>query len=143
MGLRIRKSINLGGGARINLSKSGIGGSFGVKGFRATKMSNGRTRTTASIPGTGISYVKESGKKRKNTSNLTKTNTYEKKDFILRKIKSRQLLYLILTIVFFISVFQAPGAIIFAVFFAYKWNKYRILSSKINCQNSLADSSNL
>jgi len=59
MGLRFRKSINLGGGARLNISKSGIGYSMGTKGFRATKTSRGSIRTTASIPGTGISYVSE------------------------------------------------------------------------------------
>lgn len=37
MGINFRKSINLGGGFRINLSKSGIGYSWGVKGFRVTK----------------------------------------------------------------------------------------------------------
>lgn len=62
MGFRYRKSINLGGGFRINLSKSGIGYSWGVKGYRVTKTARGTTRTTASIPGTGISYVHETGK---------------------------------------------------------------------------------
>lgn len=62
MGMRFRKSINLGGGARLNLSKSGIGASVGGKGFRVTKKAGGGTRTTASIPGTGISYVKDSKK---------------------------------------------------------------------------------
>ena len=60
MGFRFRKSLNLGCGFRINLSKSGIGYSWGSKGFRVTKTATGRTRTTASIPGTGISYVEES-----------------------------------------------------------------------------------
>lgn len=68
MGLRYRKSINLGGGVRINLSKSGVGYSFGGKGYRVTKTAKGTTRRTASIPGTGISYVSETGKK-KNTKN--------------------------------------------------------------------------
>lgn len=63
MGFRFRKSINLGGGARLNLSKSGIGASAGGKGFRVTKKAGGGTRTTASIPGTGISYVKDSKKR--------------------------------------------------------------------------------
>jgi len=63
MGFRYRKSINLGGGFRINLSKSGIGYSWGTKGFRVSKTASGRTRTTYSIPGTGISYVSESGGK--------------------------------------------------------------------------------
>ena len=62
MAFRFRKSINLGGGARLNLSKSGIGASVGGKGFRVTKKAGGGTRTTASIPGTGISYVKDSKK---------------------------------------------------------------------------------
>jgi len=60
----LRILIAVGGGFRINLSKSGIGYSWGVKGYRVTKTANGRTRTTASIPGTGISYVHETGKNR-------------------------------------------------------------------------------
>ena len=62
MGFRFRKSLNL-GPFRINFSKSGVGYSFGGKGFRVTKTATGKTRTTASIPGTGISYVKETGSK--------------------------------------------------------------------------------
>lgn len=60
MGFRFRKSMKLPGGIRINASKSGIGYSYGAKGFRVTKTANGATRTTASIPGTGFSYVEES-----------------------------------------------------------------------------------
>ena len=58
MGIRFRKSKNI-GPFRVTLSKSGISTSVGVKGFRVTKTANGRIRTTASIPGTGISYVKD------------------------------------------------------------------------------------
>lgn len=61
MGLRFRKSFNL-GGFRINLSKSGIGYSFGAKGVRFTKKAGGGTRTTLHIPHTGLSYVKDSKK---------------------------------------------------------------------------------
>lgn len=63
MGFRYRRSIHLGGGFRINISKSGIGYSWGVKGFRVTKTARGTTRKTFSIPGTGISYVQETGKR--------------------------------------------------------------------------------
>ena len=59
MGYRFRKSINLGGGFKINLSKSGIGYSWGIPGIRYTKLANGRERHTYSIPGTGISYVED------------------------------------------------------------------------------------
>ena len=55
MGIRYRKSIRLGGGFRINLSKSGVGYSWGVPGYRITRTARGTTRRTCSIPGTGIS----------------------------------------------------------------------------------------
>lgn len=61
MGWRFRKSINLGLGFRINLSKSGIGYSWGFPGYRTTKLANGGTRQTYSLPGTGISYVEQQG----------------------------------------------------------------------------------
>lgn len=64
MGFRMRKSINLGGGVRLNLSKKGIGYSVGTKGFRVTKKARGGVRTTASIPGTGISFVTDTKKKK-------------------------------------------------------------------------------
>ena len=72
MGFRFRKSINLGFGFRLNLSKSGIGFSWGGKGFRYTKKADGSTRITHSIPGTGISWVEESGKPKKTTAKRQK-----------------------------------------------------------------------
>lgn len=62
MGFRYRKSISM-GPFRVNASKSGLGWSVGVPGARYTKMANGRERVTASIPGTGISWVEESKKR--------------------------------------------------------------------------------
>lgn len=70
MGTRFRKSINLGGGARLNLSKSGVGFSAGVKGARVTKTAKGTTRTTLSIPGTGLSHVTETSAKRPKRSEV-------------------------------------------------------------------------
>ena len=76
MGVRFRKSIKA-GPVRVNLSKSGVGYSVGGKGFRVTKKANGGVRTTTSIPGTGISYVKDYGSgKRRSASNNT-TNSQE------------------------------------------------------------------
>lgn len=74
MGLRYRKSINLGGGFRVNISKSGIGYSWGVKGARITKTARGTTRSTLSIPGTGISYVEETSNKKRKTSGSVSSN---------------------------------------------------------------------
>lgn len=63
MGFRFRKSINLGGGVRLNLSKRGLGVSVGTKGFRISTSSSG-SRMTTSIPGTGLYYEKKLGSKK-------------------------------------------------------------------------------
>lgn len=72
MGFRFRKSFKA-GPFRVNLSKSGVGYSVGTKGFRYTKKAGGGTRTTASIPGTGISYVQESSGRKKNSDSQRRT----------------------------------------------------------------------
>ena len=64
MGLRVHKSIKLGFGFRANISNSGVSLSWGGRGYRKTWKVNGGTRTTYSIPGTGISYVEESRPKK-------------------------------------------------------------------------------
>lgn len=91
MSIRFRKSINLGGGARINISRSGVGGSIGTTGARITKTANGRTRKTLSIAGTGISYVSESGskkEKRKSSNNAAAPATPYKTFSVLLKVAS-------------------------------------------------------
>ena len=55
MGFFFRRSIRF-GPFRINFSKSGIGASVGVRGFRTGVSSTGRRTTRVSIPGTGIGY---------------------------------------------------------------------------------------
>lgn len=54
----------------MNFSKSGIGWSTGFKGFRYTKKANGGTRTTNTISGTGISYVKDYPDKTKSKNSI-------------------------------------------------------------------------
>lgn len=85
MGLRFHKSIKLPFGLRLNLSKSGIGFSFGVKGFRISKSANGKTRKTFSIPGSGISYVKEDGSKKKSKKSSSKSNSTKLKEVYLNE----------------------------------------------------------
>lgn len=58
MGFRFRKSIGLGPGVRLNLSKSGLGVSVGTRGLRYSVNMAGRTFSSAGIPGTGLSYAK-------------------------------------------------------------------------------------
>lgn len=65
MGLNFRKSIKIAPGIRMNISKSGVGFSAGVKGARISVNSKGRVTKTVSIPKTGISYSKSSTIKQK------------------------------------------------------------------------------
>lgn len=76
MGFSFRKSIKLGKGTRLNLSKSGIGLSTGTKGFRVSKGPRG-SRVTAGIPGSGIYYTKSfgTGKKRRSNSSSKESST--------------------------------------------------------------------
>ena len=76
MGLRFRKSITLLPGVKLNLGKTGASLSVGVKGLHASIHTSGKMTTTASLPGTGISYVKT-----KNVKTLAKDlkNSREKK----------------------------------------------------------------
>ena len=68
MGLRFNKRIKIAKGVNLNLSKSGIGVSAGVKGARVGVGPCG-TRVTTSIPGTGISNEWRS-KKSKGSRNI-------------------------------------------------------------------------
>ena len=71
MGFRFRKSVKF-GPFRMNFSKKGIGYSVGGKGFRVTKKAGGGVRKTLSVPGTGISHVTETKKRKSTNSSKTK-----------------------------------------------------------------------
>lgn len=67
MGVRYRKSRSS-GPFRVTVSKSGLHTSVGGKGFRVGVGTNGKVRTTVSIPGTGISYTTTRGGSKSHTS---------------------------------------------------------------------------
>jgi hypothetical protein len=56
MGFRFQRRIKILPGLAINLSKSGVGFSVGGRGFHAGIDAKGRRYTSASLPGTGISW---------------------------------------------------------------------------------------
>jgi Protein of unknown function (DUF4236) len=60
MSWRWRKSFGR-GPLRINLSKGGIGWSFGIPGLRIGRSPSGRPYVSQSIPGTGLSWIKYLG----------------------------------------------------------------------------------
>lgn len=64
MGIRIRKSIKVAPGVRLNVGKKSASVSVGGKGFHTSVSTTGRRTNSVGIPGTGISYVSTSGSKR-------------------------------------------------------------------------------
>ena len=60
MGFRIRKSVKIAPGVRVNLSNKSVGVSVGNKFVRRSVSTSGRTTTTTHIPGTPISHVSTS-----------------------------------------------------------------------------------
>lgn len=124
MGFRFRKSFSLMKGVRINLSKSGLGVSAGVKGARVGVGSKG-AYTSVGVPGTGISsldYIGK-GKKQKHTEHAS---TKAKPNHLLT------LLFLGAIVMFFINPVIAWllfVAWIIAGYFNYKKSK-RLASSK-------------
>ena len=59
MGLRLFRRIKIAPGISLNLSKSGLSASAGVRGARVTLGPRG-VRRTVGVPGTGISYTDSS-----------------------------------------------------------------------------------
>lgn len=142
MGFRFRKSVKM-GPFRLNFSKSGVGWSVGGKGYRYTKKANGGTRTTISAPGTGLSYVHETGGKRKAktsaASSVQKTSHFESfaenlEKYSITMLKIFNVLYLILIVVLFVAgipslIFALPLGLIL-LFIAYIMFKQRKLIKK-------------
>ena len=76
MGLRLFRRIKIAPGITLNLSKSGLSASAGVRGARVTLGPRG-VRRTVGIPGTGISYTENSslsGSSRKRRSSTRPTD---------------------------------------------------------------------
>lgn len=86
MGFRFRKSFKIAPGVRMNVGKKGVGMSFGGKGLRYSVNSSGRRTTSASIPGTGLSYVSTSTQSKRNY----KTNAYQNRSELLRQEKEKE-----------------------------------------------------
>lgn len=55
MGFRFQKRIKIFPGITINISKSGVSTSLGVKGA-TVNLKGGKARTSLGIPGTGLAY---------------------------------------------------------------------------------------
>lgn len=79
MGWRYRKSVTLFPGVRVNFGMKSASLSLGGKGFRTTYSTTGRVTKSFGIPGTGLSYVTTSNRK-KNTSSPSRSRTNTRTD---------------------------------------------------------------
>ena len=82
MGLRFRKSINICKGVKLNVGTKGLSVSLGMKGLHHTIHTSGRMTSTIGLPGTGLSYVKNSSwkkKKKKSDKKESEKKEMEKK----------------------------------------------------------------
>ncbi len=61
MSLRYRRSVKLGKGLKLNLTKTGVGLTVGGKGAHYSVHSSGRRTTSVGIPGTGLYYQNRTG----------------------------------------------------------------------------------
>lgn len=61
MSLRYRRSVKLGKGVKLNLTKTGVGLTVGGKGAHYSVHSSGRRTTSVGIPGTGLYYQNRTG----------------------------------------------------------------------------------
>ena len=74
MGMRFRKSVSLGKGARINFGKSGMSLTVGGRGASTTFSKRG-VYSNLSIPGTGISYQTKIAGPSKSSSDSSSSRT--------------------------------------------------------------------
>lgn len=68
VGFKVRKSIKIAPGVRLNVSHKNLGLSAGVRGARVSVNTNGRTTRTVGIPGTGISHTSTTTSGRRSSS---------------------------------------------------------------------------
>lgn len=90
MGLRMRKSIKIAPGVRMNIGKKGVGVSVGTKGLRYSVNSSGRKTTTVGIPGTGISYSTSTSSRNYNSSRNYKSAAYSRNSELKRLQKQQE-----------------------------------------------------
>ncbi|MEA3019506.1 MAG: hypothetical protein QOI47_1030 [Actinomycetota bacterium] len=64
MGWRYRRSKTI-GPFRVNASKRGVGESFGASGMRIGRSPSGKTWVSLGLLGTGLSYFRYLGRKRR------------------------------------------------------------------------------
>lgn len=134
MSLRFRKSIKVGKNTRINLSKSGVGVSTGVKGARVSVNQKG-VRKTLSVPGTGISHVSYSSHKDNNKQGERITSEYTNpKDNMPKAKYYPRFLVIVFGLLSLTTLLYGPiPFIIVSIFTGYFYSKFKSNENKAYC----------
>ena len=106
MGLRLFRRIKIAPGITLNLSKSGLSASAGVRGARVTLGPRG-VRRTVGIPGTGISYTDSSSTSSR--PRHTRSSTRPTDDEAHEEVSSAQGCLTIIVAVVIIGILAAIG----------------------------------
>jgi hypothetical protein len=110
MAFRFRRSFRVLPGIRLNLSKSGVSASFGIRGAHVTVGPRGTT-TSVGLPGTGLSYTSHVPLKGSAAPSsepppaLTAPNATEEPDGNQPSMWSTALIFAVLFLLSFFAVF--------------------------------------
>jgi hypothetical protein len=105
VGFRFRRSVKVFPGVRINLSRSGISTSIGMRGAHVT-VGHGKVRETIGLPGTGISYTQTQGTQQEARSEAQPAEVIEP---LPKGTAWRGWLWIALTIAILVAIFFATG----------------------------------
>lgn len=109
MGVRVRKSIKVAPGVKVNIGKKSVGVSVGNKYGGVTVNSKTGVTKRTSIPGTGISYTERVGKKAKPGSQKSNSPQAKTSPVALRVLGALLLIVGIATIVTGVTIGKAVG----------------------------------
>ena len=86
MGLRFRKSIKIAPGVKLNIGSKSVGVSLGGKYAGISLNSRTGAQVRASAPGTGLSYTKKIGGKKKTSGKKSKKEEIEEQEVVAKEI---------------------------------------------------------
>ena len=84
MGFRLRKSIKIAPGIRLNLSKSGISASFGKRGASVNVGTRG-TYVNLGIPGSGMSFREKLGSNKQSHASSKNTHIIQNDEILAKE----------------------------------------------------------
>lgn len=113
MSVRFRKSKTILPGVKVNVTKTGIGVSAGVKGARVSAHSSGRVSRSIGIPGTGLYDIetKNIGKNHNSNDSATSVTTQSSREKSGKGLRKLNLIVAIICFVVALLLFSVSSII--------------------------------